>query len=109
TPAFIAIEANRSVAIVDERAVVRLIVPRAEVSLSTAGHVAAAIAAAIEEHTTYGDVGRALPDVWLLVGARIVELSGLAETESAVALAADDVAGLPPDAPIALVVARRRA
>jgi hypothetical protein len=107
--AFIAVEANGSVAIVDERAVVRLIVPRAGVIVTTAGALESAIAAAIEERTTYGDVGRALPDLWLLVGMRIVELTGLTSPEGALALAADDVAGLPDDAAVAIVAVAKRA
>ena len=69
----------------------------------------AAIAATIEEQTTYGDVGRALPDLWLLAGARIVELTGLSEAAGATALAADDVAGLPADAILGIVAVPRRA
>ena len=109
TPAFIVAEANRALAVVDERAVVRLIAPRASVTATTAGSLAAALAATIEEHTTYGDVGRALPDLWLLAGARIIELTGLTNAEDAAGLAADDIAGLPTDAPIAIIAAPRRA
>ena len=109
TSAFIAIEGNRSIAIVDERAVVRLIAPRAAVMVTTAGRLAGAMAAAIDEYTTYGDVGRALPDLWLLVSARIVELTGLTESEAAAALAADEVAGLPEDAVVAIVSVAKRA
>jgi N-methylhydantoinase A len=109
TAAFIMVEANRSVAIVDERAVVRLIVPRAAVTVTTAGRLELAIAATIEEYTTYGDVGRALPDLWLLVGARIVELAGMTSTEDAVALAADDVADLLENTVVGIVAAAKRA
>jgi N-methylhydantoinase A/oxoprolinase/acetone carboxylase beta subunit len=109
TASFVAVAGARSVAVVDERAVVRLIVPRAVVTVTTVARVAASIGAAIEEYTTYGDVGRALPDLWLLAGPRIVELSGLSDAESAVALAADDVAGLPDDAPVALLTQAKRA
>jgi len=109
TPGFIAVEGKSTVAIVDERAVVRLIVPRAVVVPASAALAVSAIAATIEEHTSYGDVGRALPDLWLLAGARIVELSGLTDAESATALAADEVAGMPETTPIAIVVAAKRA
>ena len=108
TVAFIAVEANRCIAIVDERGVVRLIAPRAVVIATSAGRLEGAIGAAIEEHTTYGDVGRALPDLWLLVGARIVELTGLTSTEDAVALATDDIAGLSEDVSIAIVSVAKR-
>jgi len=109
TPGFVAAAANGALAVVDERAVVRLILTRAAVTVCTAGRVPGALAAAIEEHTTYGDVGRALPDLWLLVGARIVELTGLAEAGGAVALAGDELAGLSADAPVAIVAVRKRA
>lgn len=109
TPAFIVASVNRSLAVVDERAVVRLIAARADVSRATAATCEAALAAAIEAHTTYGDVGRALPDLWLLAGERIVELTGLLDAESATALAADDVAGMPPDGEIVIVAMARRA
>jgi N-methylhydantoinase A len=103
TASFLVVEAKGSLAIVDERAVVRLIAPRGNVALSEAAHLPRAIAATIEEFTAYGDVGRALPDLWLLVGARIVELTGLNDAESALALAADDVSGTPDDVMIAIV------
>lgn len=109
TPAFVVVEANRTLAVVDERAVVRLIAPRATVALTTAGALATALANAIEAGTTYGDVGRALPDLWLLAGARIVELCGLAAAADATGLAADDIAGLAPDALVAIISAPRRA
>jgi N-methylhydantoinase A len=109
TPGFLAVEGNRSVAIVDERAVVRLIAPRAAVAMSTAGRLEASIAAAIEDYTSYGDVGRALPDIWLLIGARIIELTGLTDAAGAMALAADDVAGLPEETAVALVAMVKRA
>ena len=109
TAGFIAVAAGAAVAVVDERAVVRLILPRASVAATTAGRLEGAIAAAIDEHTTYGDVGRALPDLWLLAGARIVELSGLSEARGAAALANDDVVGLPADAVVAIVAVAKRA
>jgi len=43
------------------------------------------------------------------VGARIVELTGLLDGEGAAALAADDVAGLPGDEPVAIVSLPKRA
>jgi hypothetical protein len=88
---------------------VRLIAARATVALTTAAGLPMELARAIEAGTTYGDVGRALPDLWLLTGARIVELSGLAAAEDAARLAVDDIAGLAPDAPIAIITAPRQA
>jgi hypothetical protein len=57
--------------------------------------------------TDFGDAGRALPDVHLLVGARIVNLSGLAELEQAVALAQTELENTRPDEKLVLVAASR--
>lgn len=109
TPGFLVAGGNGALAIVDERAVVRLIVPRAHVQATTAAQLPVAIAAAIEEYTSYGDVGKALPDLWVLAGARIVELTGTTDADGALALAADEIAGLPDDTSLALVTLAKRA
>jgi hypothetical protein len=63
----------------------------------------------LDTHTAYGDVGRVLPDVWLVAGARTVELAGLVDAESALALLADDLAGAAPGETIAILAIPRRA
>jgi N-methylhydantoinase A len=109
TPAFLVVAANASLAVVDERAVVRLIAPRGIAMLTTAADLASTLAATIDDYTAYGDVGRALPDLWLLTGSRIVELTGLSDPESALALAAVEISGTPDDATIAIVAVVKRA
>jgi N-methylhydantoinase A len=109
TPSFLVISGERALAIVDARAVVRLVAPRGVAFFTTAGALARTLAAAIEEHTTYGDVGRAPPDLWLLVGARAIEFVGIADPEAAAALAHEEIAGLPADEPLALVAIPQRA
>jgi len=108
TPSFTIVAGPRALAVVDERAVVRLIAPRGVAFAATGGTLARTLATAIEEHTTYGDVGRAPPDLWLLVGARAIELCGINDADAAVALARDEIAGLTPDEPLALVVIPKR-
>jgi hypothetical protein len=109
TPGFLVVNAKTTLAIVDERAVVRLIVPRAIALATTPAQLEPALAAAIEQYTNYGDVGKVLPDLWVLAGVRIVELTGLTDADGALALAADEIAGLPDDTPLALVVVGKRA
>jgi N-methylhydantoinase A len=108
TPRFAIVAGSRALAVVDERAVVRVVAPRGVAFATTAGTLARTLAAAIEEHTTSGDVGRAPPDVWLLVGARAIELVGIADAEAAAALTRDEIAGLAPDEPLALVAIPQR-
>jgi N-methylhydantoinase A/oxoprolinase/acetone carboxylase beta subunit len=96
-------------AIVDERAVVRLVLPDAQALTLRAGDVAAALPRLIEDRTTFGDVGRALPDVFVLRGARIGEFAGMAEPSQIVGLARDELAGVDDDEPVVVVTVRKRA
>ncbi len=53
--------------------------------------------------TDFGDAGRSLPDLHLLFGGRIVNLSGLAEIEQAIALAKTELENLPNDERVVIV------
>jgi N-methylhydantoinase A/oxoprolinase/acetone carboxylase beta subunit len=109
TPAFEVVRVGASLVVVDERAVVRLVAPAAVAYATSAERCAACVRAAVEEHTAFGDVGRVLPDLWLLAGARTIELAGLTDAEAALALVADDLAGFAPDAPLVVLAIPRRA
>jgi len=101
--------AGKDVRVVDDRGVVRLALRNALVTQTTAGEIQTALRAAIEEATSFGDVGRALPDVYVLHGARMADFSGLASADQAVALAIEELAGREPDAPVVIVAAPNRA
>lgn len=98
-----------AVCIIDDRGVVRAVVPHAHVLETTAAAVGTMLAIAFERFTRFGDVGRALPDVRIVYGARIADLGGVAEIAQAVALARDEVAGCDPAAVVAIVAAPRNA
>jgi N-methylhydantoinase A/oxoprolinase/acetone carboxylase beta subunit len=95
--------------IVDELGVVRAVVPAGHVIESTSADVARGVAQAFDRFTRFGDVGRAVPDVRLVFGSRIADLSGVGDLDSAVALASDEVAGGDPAAVVAIVAAVRSA
>lgn len=96
----------RAARVLDERGVVRLGLTDASVVLSTAGDAERALRDAIERATTFGDVGRSLPAVYVLHGARIADFSGLASADQAVALAMEELAGRESGASIAILTAR---
>jgi N-methylhydantoinase A len=104
TAAFVVVAAERESAVVDERGVVRLVLPGAVAMTLRAGAVPQVLPRAIDEQTRFGDVGRALPDVFLVRGARIGEFSGMAEGAHIVGLAADELAGVDEDEPIVVVL-----
>jgi hypothetical protein len=56
----------------------------------------AAITDVFERLTDFGDAGRALPDVFVLYGARIANFSGLADLEQVLALAEVELRSLAP-------------
>ena len=96
-------------AVVDARGVVRLVLPGAFAYTTPAGTIDRALARAIDEHTTFGDVGRALPDVFLLRAGRIGEFAGMAEAAQIAGLAADELAGVDAAETVVLVVVPKRA
>jgi N-methylhydantoinase A len=89
--------------IVDERAVVRLALRNAELVQTTVSAVEKHVRRAVEGSTRFGDVGRALPALYLLRGARIAAFEGLVSCQQAVALALEELEGCDPSERIALL------
>ncbi len=100
---------DKDLRIVDDRGVVRLGLRGATATTTTAGAIEASLRAAIEEATEFGDVGRALPNVYVLHGARMADFSGLASTDQAVALALEELTGRDEAARIVILTAPNRA
>ncbi len=103
------VASRRESAVVDGRGVVRLVLPGALAYAPRTREVEPVLARAIDEHTAFGDVGRALPDVFLLRGSRIAELAGMAEPAQILGLIADELAGVDADEPVVLLLVPKRA
>ena len=97
----------KAVRIVDRTGVVRLQRGDAQVSETVGTRVKIELEDVINKLTDFGDAGRSLPDTHLLVGTRIVNLSGLAETAQALALAETEIENLPPDEKIVIIAAKK--
>ncbi|MBV9270070.1 MAG: hydantoinase/oxoprolinase [Candidatus Eremiobacteraeota bacterium] len=100
---------RRDLRVLDERGVARLALRDAGITQTSAGDVEATLPRLIENATNFGDVGRALPDLYLLHGGRIADFSGLASAEQALALAAEELSGGEPSAPVIVLTAKRTA
>jgi len=100
---------SRDGCIVDATGVVRLIAQRIIVQPASAGNIESVLANALEDATTFGDVGRALPEAYLVYRRRIANLGALAEASHVVALALEELRGLPPETEVQIVLVRRRA
>jgi N-methylhydantoinase A len=90
--------------VVDDRAVARLVLPEASLLQCDVGSLGAELEGAIEAATAFGDVGRVLPDVFLIYNARIAELRGLTAASQALALAREELSGLPEETPLAVLL-----
>jgi len=99
----------RESAVVDARGVVRLVLPGAIAYAQPARDVERVLVRAIDDHTAFGDVGRALPDVFVLRGARLAELAGMAEASQIAGLVADELDGVDPDETVVLLLVPKRA
>ncbi|MDQ3750349.1 MAG: hydantoinase/oxoprolinase family protein [Acidobacteriota bacterium] len=98
---------RQMVRVVDKTGVVRLQRSNAEVHSSVVEKIAFDLEFIITKLTDFGDAGRALPDLPILVGTRIVNLSGLAELEQAIALANTELENLSADESVIIVAASK--
>jgi len=96
------------VRVLDRTGVARAGLRDAVLTQTSSGRAKVDLARAIEEQTAFGDVGRALPQIYLLHGAKVTNLSGLASAAQVIALAMEDLEGLASDAPVSILTARSR-
>ena len=97
------------VRIVDARGVVRLGLHGALVTQTTVSDLDRVLEAAMESATSFGDVGRALPELYVLHHGHIADFSGLGSIEQARALVREEVSGREPGEAVTIVTVKRRA
>lgn len=95
--------------VVDERGAVRLALRDPVLALTTVKDLVTRARDAIERETRYGDVGRALPALYLLRGARIAAFEGLTSADQGAELAAEETHGCAPEERVALLLVARQA
>ncbi len=95
--------------IVDERGVIRLALRDAAIVRTTVAEIEDRVRAAVESATRFGDVGRALPALYLVRRARIAAFDGLTGSDQAVALVCEDLEGSDPHEPVAILTTVRSA
>lgn len=93
--------------VVDLAGVVRLQRQGAVVRVCTAGAVEAELRALLLTLSDYGDAGLTVPDAYVLVGSRLVNLSALADEGQLLGLAGVEVRTHAPDQPVVLIGTRR--
>jgi N-methylhydantoinase A len=109
TDALSGYERRRGLRVIDERGVVRLALRDHRITRTTVRDLQSHLREAIESATQFGDVGRALPALYLLRGARIAAYEGLTGANQAMALAGEEVEGCAPDEAVILLLEPRNA
>lgn len=109
TPLLTGYGSGRDLRVLDERGAIRLSLRDARLVRTRCGELEPRLRDAIEEATNFGDVGRALPELYVLHGARIADFSGLASAEQAIALAREEVGGRSESDAVAILTVPRAA
>ncbi len=90
-------ERDYGISLVDEQAVVRLLLPGGSVTSFDVGGAREALSRLLEQETRYGDAGAELPQLFLGLRGRIVNLSGLVKGEQVLSLAEAELAEMSRD------------
>ena len=98
---------HNSIRVMDKEGVIRLQMTNASVLQTTREKLDGDLRKLIDTHTGYGDAGRELPNLFLLSGARIIDLSGLLELDKITSFAQAELARALPDSPIVCLVNHR--
>lgn len=94
---------QNSLRIVDAQGVIRLQCRDGSAKLADAASAIGSMEALIEKHSHWGDAGRVIPNMVLLAGPKIVDLSGLLDSQQITALAKAELEFLPKDAEVIVI------
>ena len=98
---------TRPLRLIDEEGVIRLQKNNAWVRRSTVGTWQKDLNWLLEELTEYNDGGMNLPNIYIVLGKRIVDLSGMQSGEQIVSLGSVELAGCGNDEPLILAATKR--
>jgi hypothetical protein len=109
TAALTAYRYRRAVRVIDDGGVIRLALNDPAIVQTSVRELETRTRDEVERATQFGDIGRALPALYLLRGARVAAYEGLTSADQAAALVAEETGGCAPDEPVALLIVRRSA
>ncbi len=93
----------QAVRVMDSAGAIRLQIQNGVTKMCTADQTEAAISAIAEEHSVWGDAGKVIPDIMLLAGPKIIDLSGLLNVEQVNTLAKAELNELPRNADVVIL------
>ena len=93
--------------IIDDEGVIRMQRSNASVMQSSAGTWRKDVNAMLEDMTEYNDGGASLPNLYIALGRRIIDLSGMQKPEQVISLAEVELEGLAPETKLILAGNKR--
>jgi len=99
---------ERPVVVLDRNGVVRLKLVSSDVHPAETGSVFELLGRIIEEGLAYGDAGALPPDVFLLVGGRVLDLTGLNNRDQILAVARTELQNMPSNEPLVLLTSPKK-
>lgn len=98
---------KRPARILDQEGIVRLKLDSVQVATGTRGDLSEELQRLVDNTKTYTDAGPMVPDVFVLYGSRIADLSGLSSSDQIVAIAEEELRGIVEDKEVVIVADRR--
>ncbi|MBC7187523.1 MAG: hydantoinase, partial [Calditrichaeota bacterium] len=80
----------------------------ASVAATTVQEAKSVVASLIESLTTYGDAGGLVPDLYVLLSAKIIDMTGLVQESHINAVLEIELQGLPAQEPLVILATRKR-
>ncbi len=101
-------DAVQKLRVVDKEGTIRLQLSDCKVSNVNASQVNSTITGLIEELTTFGDAGALVPDLFLLISGKIVDLTGLINQAQIMALVDLELKNVPPKEKVILIASSKK-
>ena len=95
-----------SVRLIDRDGVIRLQRKNGGVHCGKFRNLDAHIKRMIDEFTVYGDSGEEVPNLWIVNGSRLIDMSALQSREQILTLAKTELAGVDPDTDLIFIATK---
>lgn len=98
---------SRPVKVLDDEGIIRISRSEGSIYLTNVENCEGDMSSVIDRHTNYGDGGAEIPDCYMVIGPKIVDLSGLMDKHQILSLAKVELAGKDNQEKIILVICKR--
>jgi len=99
---------RQQIRVIDREGIIKLQLADGLATQVSVAEVKSKITELIGQLTTYGDAGALVPDIFLLISAKIVDLTGLVQLSQIMALIEIEFQHLPRQEPVVVIAARKQ-